>query len=322
MLVLFISFPYLVGFIKSFISPFLNAVTAPKPAARSRVSQNPPKDHPSDKSEEILVKTTIPQDKRDDEEMEVDLDMFTRRSDTQEIISQQLQLQEKQKAEAERKRLEEEQKQQARESERKKKEKLLAMERAQLETIEQKQAAREEVELPEQPSRRRQWGLPAEMVLNMDKTLTPENSTPILKVRTSSAISPTSSGSEFFSLSEDEADRDTPEFEAEDADAAFAAMCAALALRKTQQGPALPEPNEEEDSAFWHRSSSDRDLTSPQRLTLSSSQSPAPNQAARRSNSFEAGQHRNSKKGSDSPAVDPLHFPSLSSTLLSNYQHL
>lgn len=268
---------------------------------------------------------TIPQDKRDDEEMELDLDMFTKRSDTQEIISQQLQLQEKQKAEAERKRLEEEQKQQARESERKKKEQLLAKERAQLETIEQQQqAVREEVELPEQPSRRRQWGLPSEMVLNLDKTLTPENSTPILKVRTSSAISPTSSGSEFFSLSEDEAeaDRDTPEVELEDADAAFAAMCAALARRKTQQGPALPEPDEEEDSAFWHRSSSDRDLTSPQRLTLSSSQSPAPNQAARRSNSFEAGQHRNSKKGSDSPAVDPLHFPSLSSTLLSNYQHL
>lgn len=295
---------------------------APVPAARSRFSQ----------SSSVTSTTSATVKQRDvtdsEDELVVDLAMFSPKKPDNgpDVVQQQLQLQAAQKAEAERRKTEEEQKRRERDEDRKKMDKMLAKERTGLE----KTVAADEGDKPPQPSRRKQWSLPPEMRLELSVT-TPEE--PVVAPPRSSqhklkagGVSPTSSGSEFFSLSEDEADEKqkssaTPDkSDSDDPDKAFAAMCVALARRKNQRIAIEDDDDEDtnkEDSvnAFWRRSSSDRGaaLLSPAAQSLTTS--------ARRSSSFDGTGGQATKRGS-SAAADPLHFPSLSNTRLTDFHHL
>lgn len=317
-------------------------LSAPKPAARSRNSQT---SKALSSAHEEFAREMLHDEKEsknqvasasvEEDEMDLDLDMFKPRaepSQQQQVVSQQLQLQAAQKAEAERRKLEEQLKHQLRESGRKKVGEQLAQEKAQLDVLEQKTAQPgEEIQAP---PRRKKWNRPSNMKLDLNS---PELSSPedgpllssVSKLRSEGTASPSSSASEFFSLSEDERDEDatpvpirkhaaTPRNSREvDPDEAFQAMCVALAEQKrlTARLSAMPVKEEEEDedndtnsdTAFWRRS--DRGWASERQYPS------RPTSLARRNSSFE-------ESKSPGKQGDPLHFPSLSKSLQSDYRHL
>lgn len=317
-------------------------VSAPLPAARSRNSQT---SKALSTAHEEFAREMLHDEKgsksqsasaSEEDEMNLDLDMFKPRaepSQQQQVVSQQLQSQAAQKAEAERRKLEEQLKRQLRESGRKKVGEQLAQEKAQLEVLEQKTT--QTGEEPQAPARRKKWSRPSNMKLDLNS---PELSSPedgpllssVSKLRSEGTASPSSSASEFFSLSEDERDEDatpivirkhaaTPRNSREiDPDEAFQAMCVALAEQKrlTARLSAMPVKEEEEDededetnseTAFWRRS--DRGWASERQYPS------RPTSLARRNSSFE-------ESKSPGKQGDPLHFPSLSKSLQSDYRHL
>ena len=293
----------------------------------------------------------------EDDDLTLDLDMFTPRAgkelQSQQVVKQQLQLQSAQKAEAERRRLDEQEKRELRESGRTKVNQQLVREKVQLETLEQKQQTGLE-ELPV-PRQRKHWTLPADVKLDL---LSPELSSPedgslhspVHRLKSEAKTSRSSSASEFFSLSEDEKEPEsttpvvirnepvTPRNSTDnDADAAFQALCVALAEQKRLssrvQDISVKEEEEEEEeeeyekgaedddeessdeTAFWRRS--DRGWASERQYPASSSR---PTSLARRKSSLDGSQlPRNQQGPSSTTPADPLYFPSLSN---SDYRNL
>lgn len=267
--------------------------------------------------------------------------MFTSRNELNQatktqssLVSKQLELQSRQQAEIYRLKLAQEEQARAKEVERKKLEEMLAREKQVIETMEEQKAASSPPVV--EPIKRKKWDRPPEIELELlatqnESNNSSEDETHLTVARKLRAPSRGSSVSEFFSLSEGEDDDLSPiqqavreENEAEDLDdpdAAFAAMCIALARRKQQAEPELPvddmdETIELEDDLDLSNSAGSirRSFSEPGWISESLDPAAHPTSPARRSGSFDG---ENRCKSPDVPAELQI-FPPLSNSFFSS----
>lgn len=280
-------------------------MAAPIPAARTRIPPVSPR------------RDTSAGSSTDEDDMSLDgqsLEMFTSRneldqatktlsSSSSSLVAKQLELQSRQQAESERLKLAQE--------ERKKVEEMLAREK----TMEEEEKA--------EPMKRKKWDRPPEIQLELlakqnESSSNNSDDDVHLSVQPRKLRAPSrgSSVSEFFSLSEDDEDDDLSPIQQavreedeypDDPDAAFAAMCIALARRKQQGDPELPVEDDELDSAGSIR----RSCSEPNPGWISDPPHPS---SARRSGSFDGG-NRCPEVSDDLQIFPPLSNSFFSSVL-------
>ena len=247
-------------------------MVAPQPAARSSLPpRRPPLPSAEDLNNNSVVASAATAKATAEDEENISLDMFISKKEVhaQEVIAQQQKLHAKQLAEAERQRIARASKDHERDSVRKKVEDRLTKEKLALETLGlvKRQDAVDQV--VDEPPKRRQWGLPPEMRLDLlppDSESSSKNNSPAgtvtsKTIQTIRAHSPSvgSEASEYLSLSEEDATSSTPPSVPTrrmrnnaagpklnqqpptpspsldgDADDAFRAMCITLAARQRQ----------------------------------------------------------------------------------------